>query len=202
MKYTIRNYNKKYDHIEVDGFDDLNDEDLWLLVSVMQGIIDSERIYFEWSRLNFFADNKEQEQNAQLAFKCFQEGGSIQRICTDSLKFKSSLYVGYQDLKGNAKQAMFYAWRAFEDAAFFSSNNMCFENVVCKYKNRTIGYGGKDMLDIIQADVVIFRNDTGDTMLIYARDLSLIEKKLLNFNIMKKHTGCKQYGSHKHTDNE
>lgn len=66
---------------------------------------------------------------------------------------------------------------------------MCFKNIVCKYKDRTIGYGGEDILDIIQAEVVILRNDTGDTMLIYARNLSLIEKRLANLKIMKKHTG-------------
>ena len=189
MKYTIRNYNEKYNHIEVDGFDDSNDEDLWILVGVMQGIIDSECIYFEWSRLNYFADKKEREQNAQLVFKCFQEGESIQRISSDSLNFKSSLYVGYQHRRENARQAMFYAWRAFEDVAVFSSNFMDFKNIVCKYKDRTIGYGGEDILDIIQAEVVILRNDTGDTMLIYARNLSLIEKRLANLKIMKKHTG-------------
>lgn len=185
LEYTIGNFYGKYDHIQIQGFDDTKDAELWNLVNIIEKIIDSECIYFEWSRDNFFADKKEREQDARLAFNCFQNDAVIQRIESDTFRFRSSLYVGYQNNREKAKEAMFYSWRAFEDVGYYSSGTNTYANIIAKYKNKTIVFSGEALLDYVGADIAMMKNDTGDTLLIFAKDLSMIEQRLLELHIAK-----------------
>ena len=184
MKYFFETWNNE-DFISVTGFDDESDEDLYRLVELILKIIDSSTIYFEWCRTNFFYTVKQNEQNSKLLFECFEYNVDLRRISTDTKKVKSKLYVGYKTSMSLAKKAIFYAWRAYEDVSFFSLKDFNYEKILEKYDNKMIGYGGFDLIKIVNADVAISKNDTGDTLMIHARNLDVIENKLIDFGIIK-----------------